>query len=79
MRYENIYNSFPCPASGHFSAASRRVAPISACVWRLRPIAYLRFAGQQYITYSSFGFSKRGLNPKLEPTYSAIRQYSRFY
>ena len=33
MRYENIYSSFPCPASGHFSAASRRVAPISACVW----------------------------------------------
>lgn len=25
MRYENIYSSFPCPASGHFSAASSRV------------------------------------------------------
>ena len=36
MRYENIYSSFPCPASGHFSAASRRVAPISASVWCLR-------------------------------------------
>ena len=36
MRYENIYSSFPCPASGHFSAASRRVAPISGSVWCLR-------------------------------------------
>nr|DAV50352.1 MAG TPA: hypothetical protein [Caudoviricetes sp.] len=25
MRYENIYSSFPCPVSGHFSAASSRV------------------------------------------------------
>gem|GEM_PF-6367650 len=36
MRYENIYSSFPCPVSGHFSAASRRVAPISACVFSQR-------------------------------------------
>ena len=36
MRYENIYSSFPCPASGHFSAASSRVAPISACVFLQR-------------------------------------------
>ena len=28
MRYENIYSSFPCPASGHFSAASSRVGKI---------------------------------------------------
>lgn len=28
MRYANIYSSFPCPASGHFSAASGRVAPL---------------------------------------------------
>ena len=58
---------------------ARRVAPIRGSVWCLRPIAYLRFAGQQYITYSSFGFSPHLLNPQLEPTYSAIRQYSRFY
>ena len=36
MRYANIYSSFPCPASGHFSAASGRVAPISACVFLQR-------------------------------------------
>ena len=36
MRYENIYSSFPCPASGHFSAASGRVAPIRGSVLYLR-------------------------------------------
>ena len=36
MRYENIYSSFPCPVSGHFSAASRRVAPIRGSVLCLR-------------------------------------------
>ena len=35
MRYANIYSSFPCPASGHFSAASGRVAPIRASVLSL--------------------------------------------
>ena len=29
MRYENIYSSFPCPASGHFSAASAHAAPLN--------------------------------------------------
>ena len=42
MRYENIYSSFPCPASGHFSAASRRVAPISACVFFQRVSSNLK-------------------------------------
>ena len=46
MRYENIYSSFPCPASGHFSAASRRVAPISGSVSSSdRPVYWVGHAG----------------------------------
>ena len=47
MRYENIYSSFPCPVSGHFSAASRRVAPIRGSVWCLLPNSSLCQNGKQ--------------------------------
>ena len=41
MRYENIYSSFPCPASGHFSAASSRVGHFSAASSRVGKILRL--------------------------------------
>ena len=43
MRYENIYSSFPCPASGHFSAASGRVAPIRGSVFLTSSAAVQQF------------------------------------
>ncbi len=44
MRYENIYSSFPCPASGHFSAASSRVGIFSAASFLLEKMQLL-FSG----------------------------------
>ena len=69
MRYANIYSSFPCPASGHFSAASRRVAPISVSVYCLRLV--LAFSVSVYCLCLVLAFGVSVYCLRLEVAFSA--------
>ena len=72
MRYENIYSSFPCPASGHFSAASRRVAPISACVFFQRVSSNLKCNKNECLHSSHSTFCAICLHSALLSTFLLI-------